>query len=81
MPRYLFAVRHPACLDLEDDPGGVELPDDAAARDFAVKLMRALAQHEDHEWDGWTMDVIAQGGRHVWQIPFGATEPGDPRPS
>ena len=43
MPRYLFAVRHPAFDDVEDDPAGMELPDDAAAREFAVKVMRRLA--------------------------------------
>jgi len=27
MPRYLFAVRHPAYAELEDDACGMELPD------------------------------------------------------
>ena len=31
MPRYLFAVRHPAYAELEDDVCGMELPDHAAA--------------------------------------------------
>ena len=47
MPRYLFAVRHPAYAELEDDMCGMELPDHAAAR---VELLRNEA--EDVRLDG-----------------------------
>ena len=75
MPRYLFAVRHPALDDVEDDPAGMELPDDAAAREFAVKVMRRLAQRREDNWEGWTMEVVTEGGRRVWELPFNAIEP------
>ena len=39
MPRYVFDVRHLDDLCLEDNPAGVELPDDLAAREFALKVM------------------------------------------
>jgi hypothetical protein len=78
MPRYLFAVRHPAFDDVEDDPAGMELPDDAAAREFAVKVMRRLAQRKEDNWDGWTMEVVTEGGRRVWELPFNAIEPSAP---
>jgi hypothetical protein len=66
MPLYLFAVRH--FVDcLEDDLGGVELPDDAAANEFALKVMRGLVQKEEDNWNGWTMEVT-QGERRVWRF-------------
>jgi hypothetical protein len=78
MPRYRFDVRH---LDdgeyLEDNPAGVELPDDAAAREFALKVMRRLVEGGDDDWEGWTMEVT-EGGRSVWRLPFDAIEPGEP---
>jgi hypothetical protein len=77
MPRYLFAVRHFDGDCLDDEPEGVELPTDAAARAFALKVMRGLVQIEDDNWEGWTMEVM-QGGRRVWRFPFDAIEPSDP---
>jgi hypothetical protein len=78
MPRYRFDVRH---LDdgeyLEDNPAGVELPDDAAAREIALKVMRRLVEGGDDDWEGWTMEVT-EGGRSVWRLPFDAIEPGEP---
>ena len=74
MPRYVFAVRHFAYADLQDDADGMELPDDAAAREFAAKVMRGLVRHQEEDWEGWTMEVW-QGGRRVWQLPFDAIEP------
>ena len=74
MPRYRFVVRHSAYADLEDDEAGTELPDDAAAREFAAKVMRGLVQQQEDDWHGWTMEV-RQGMRRVWQLRFDAIEP------
>jgi hypothetical protein len=72
MPRYHFDVRHLEDGDyLEDNPAGVELPDDAAAREFALNVMRGLADSLDEDWTGWTMEVT-EGGRPVWRLPFDA---------
>ena len=76
MPRYRFVVRHSAYADLEDNEVGTELPDDAAAREFAAKVMRGLVQQQD-DWHGWTMEV-REGQRRVWQLPFDAIEPSSP---
>ena len=58
MPRYLFAVRHPAYAELEDDVCGMELPDHAAARELAAKVMRGLLRNRTGgggQWkSGWT---------------------------
>jgi hypothetical protein len=33
-----------------DDPDGTELPDDAAARDYAIRVIRELQHGEGHNW-------------------------------
>ena len=71
MPRYLFAVRHPAYAELEDDMCGMELPDHAAARELAAKVMQGLLRNEDEDWRGWTMEDRLDG-RWVWHLPFDA---------
>jgi hypothetical protein len=77
MPRYLLSVRH---FDNDylvvEEPEGVQLPDDAAAREFALKVMRGLVQIEGENWEGWTMEVT-QEGRRGWRLPFEAIEPSD----
>ena len=39
MPRYVSVLRHSSFAILQDDAAGMELPDDAAAREFAAKVM------------------------------------------
>jgi hypothetical protein len=75
MPRYLLSVRHFDNDYLVDEPEGVQLSDDAAAREFALRVMRGLLIKEEN-WEGWTMEVT-QGGRRVWRLPFDAMEPSD----
>jgi hypothetical protein len=77
MPRYVFDVRHLDGDYLEDNLAGVELPGDAAAWDFAAKVMRGLLESLEEDWTGWTMEVT-EGGRSVWRIPFDAMEPSKP---
>jgi hypothetical protein len=55
----------------------VELPDDAAAQEFALKVMRGLVDNVDDDWTGWTMEVT-EGGRPVWRLPFDAMKPREP---
>jgi len=50
---------------------GTELPNDAAAREFAAKVMRGLLDQREDDWHGWTMEV-REGQRRVWQLPFDA---------
>jgi hypothetical protein len=71
MPRYVLSVRHFANDYLVDESKGVQLSDDAAAREFALRVMRGLLIKEEN-WEGWTMEVT-QGGRRVWRLPFDAT--------
>ena len=67
MPRYLFAVRHPAYAELEDDVCCMELPDHAAARGARCKSDAGTIA----ERRGWTMEVRLDG-RWVWHLPFDA---------
>ena len=69
MPRYVFVLRHSSFADLQDDAAAMELPDDAAAREFAAKVMSGLVWQKEDNWAGWTMEVW-QGGRRVWHLPF-----------
>ena len=39
MPRYVFVLRHSSFAALQDDAADMELPDDAAAREFAAKVL------------------------------------------
>jgi hypothetical protein len=63
----LFSVT-PALL-ICNDAAGMELSDDAAAREFAAKVMSGLVWQPEDNWAGWTMEVW-QGGRRVWHLPF-----------
>ena len=65
MPRYVFVLRHSRFANLQDD---------AAAREFAAKVMSGLVWQHDDNWAGWTMEVW-QGGRRVWHLPFDPIEP------
>ena len=76
MPRYLFDVRL-GDEYLEDNPSDVELSDDAAAQEFALKVMPGLVDSLEEDWTGWTMEVI-KGGRAVWRLSFDAIEPSKP---
>ena len=49
MPRYHFAVKDAARYD---DPDGTELPDDAATRMYAMKVIRELQHGEGTQLEG-----------------------------
>jgi hypothetical protein len=52
MARYLFALRHLDHDDLDNEPEGMDLPDDNTAREFALKIIRVLVQNGDENWEG-----------------------------
>ena len=66
MPLYHFTA-----LDDRryDDPDGTELPDDGAARKWALQVIHDLKRNNETAWKGWTIEVT-EGDRQVWQIPF-----------
>ena len=42
---------------LEDD-GGTELPNDAAAQAYALRVIRELNKNNGNRWNHWKMEVI-----------------------
>ena len=66
VPRYRFTVRDTDRFDEED---GVILPDDAAAREYAIQIMDELQKDDEAVWIAYTLEVIREG-RVVWRIPF-----------
>jgi hypothetical protein len=66
MTLYRFAVHN---SHWQDDPEGTELPDDGAAREEAMQVIRDLKKNNETGWSGWTIEV-KDGDRQVWQIPF-----------
>jgi hypothetical protein len=67
MPLYSFAAHNGHRID---DPEATEfLPDDVAARNEALQIIRDLKKNNRAMWKGWTIEV-AEGDRVVWQIPF-----------
>ena len=73
MPRYHFAVLNTSSR--QEDQEGTVLPDDAAAREYAIRVIGELRRGDN--WKGWLLEVT-QGERLVWQLPFEAIEPDVP---
>jgi len=65
MARYVFVLRHSSFAVLQDGAAGMELPDDAAAREFAAKVMSGLVWQQEDNWARWTMEVWQTEPTHV----------------
>jgi len=69
MPLYSFAV-HNSHRRIESEASEL-LPDDGAARGEAVGIIRDLKKNNAALWrNGWTIEVVTEGNRQVFQIPF-----------
>jgi hypothetical protein len=66
MTLYHFAVRN---SHVHDDPEGTELPNDGAAHEEALQIIRDLKRNNEGMWIGWTVEVT-DGVRQVWLIPY-----------
>jgi hypothetical protein len=67
MPLYHFALHNGHRLD--DQEAAELLPDDEAAREEALQIIRDLKKNNVSGWKGWRVEVT-EGSRRVWQIPF-----------
>jgi hypothetical protein len=67
MPLYSFALHNGHRLD--DEEAAEFLPDDEAAREEALQIIRDLKKSNASGWKGWRVEVT-DGDRQVWQIPF-----------
>jgi hypothetical protein len=69
MPRYYFAVHSTDGRKIDDDEG-IELPNDAAARAYALEAIEQLNQEEPEAFMGWSIEVAADDGRIATRLPF-----------
>jgi hypothetical protein len=67
MPIYNLTAHNGSRLE---NDGGTELPNDAAARAYALQVVRELNRNNGNRWNHWKMEV-AEGDRQVFDIPFG----------
>ena len=68
MSRYFFNIRWP---DREEsDPSGTSLPDDAAAFDYAIHMIRQLDRGGKHSDRGLMMIVRNEMLESVLSLPF-----------
>jgi hypothetical protein len=70
MPLYHFAVHN---SHLQDDPEGAELPDDEAARQWGLQVIRDLKKNNEPMWKASTLEVT-DGDRQVMLLPFIGTK-------
>ena len=66
MPIYNFTAHNGSRLE---DDGGTELPNDAAAQAYALRVVRELNKNNGNRWNHWKMEVT-EGDRRVCDIPF-----------
>jgi hypothetical protein len=72
VPRYYFSVRN-GSGNLSDDDG-IELPNDAAARDYACDLARELMFRNEVRKRHWWLVIRNAEGKELFSLPFVAVD-------
>lgn len=68
MPRYFFHLTDGTSV--LDDPDGLELPGDAAAREEAMLVaVDVKTRFRPRDWSGWAVRILDEEGRHVDSCP------------
>jgi hypothetical protein len=68
MPRYFFSIRSTDSEDHDED--GIELPDDAAALDYACRIVRELKANGGYDDPRMVVQVQNERQQTVLSIPF-----------
>jgi hypothetical protein len=71
MPRYHFHVTN--ARETLENPKGMDLPGNAAAREEAVVLAKELRHGQvmpGRNWQGWFVTVVDQHGHQVDSVPI-----------
>lgn len=71
MPRYHFHLTNGQ--EILDNPKGLDLPGNAAAREEAVVLARELKEGKampGRNWDGWFVEIKDDHGHRVDSVPI-----------
>jgi len=68
MPRYFFHLTDGNRM--LDDPDGLELPGDAAAREEAALVANDLKERlRPRDWTGWVVSIRDEQGNQVDSVP------------
>jgi hypothetical protein len=68
MPRYFFHLTDGNRV--RDDPDGLELPGEAAAREEAVLVAGDLKERlRPRDWTGWVVSIRDEQGNQVDSVP------------
>jgi hypothetical protein len=68
MPRYFFHLTDGDSV--LDDPDGLELPGEAAARQEAVLVAKDLKERlRPRDWTGWMVSIRDEHGNQVDNVP------------
>jgi hypothetical protein len=68
MPRYYFVIQFGDRT--HDDPSGTSLRDHAAARSYALRVIRELKEGGGYDEPDVTMIVKDASGQEIFSIPF-----------
>jgi hypothetical protein len=75
VPRYFLNLTDGK--QVVEDPEGLELPGEAAAREEAAVLARDLVAHQEGDWSGWSVAITDEKGRQVDLVPVINTQDPD----
>lgn len=68
MPRYYFHLTDGESI--LDDPDGLELPGDAAAREEAVLVAGDVkTRFRPRDWTAWFVRIVDEEGRQIDRVP------------
>ena len=76
MPVYF--IHFSSADQLYEDLEGVDLPDDAAAHEYAILDARYLMDEgiaKPHEWSVWKVEVVNEAGRQLLNLSFADLTP------
>lgn len=73
MADFFFKVQNGNCALAAED--GVDLPDPAVAKSYAIKVARELMRGDELNKRSWRMDVLDEGRQVVVALPFAVVDP------
>ena len=74
MPRYYFTLKRREGTLL--DPDGMDLPNEAAAREHALHVMSELMRNANVRTRGWRLAVIDENRRSCFELLFASYDDG-----
>jgi hypothetical protein len=81
MPRYYLQITDGS--EVLENPKGLDLPGNAAARDEALLLASELKAGRllpGRQWDGWFVSIVDQQGQEIETVPIDVVQGFQPLP-